>query len=52
METRPENGSLSSLTSSLAANIYDRLFPKHLQLVPGISDIYELELAFYECVFR
>jgi SAM-dependent methyltransferase len=32
----------------LSQNIYQRLFPKHLELVPQLNEVYELELAFYE----
>jgi RMKL-like, methyltransferase domain len=28
--------------------IYDHLFPAHLELVPQLNEVYELELAFYE----
>jgi hypothetical protein len=32
----------------LSEDIYRVLLPGHLQLIPGLSDVYELELAFYE----
>jgi SAM-dependent methyltransferase len=35
-------------TDALSEDIRRVLFPGHLQLVPGLSDVYELELAFYE----
>ncbi len=36
---------LSSLSSG---GLHSVLFPGHLRLIPGISDVYELELAFFE----
>src|SRR5207245_2299081 len=32
----------------LASNVYQKLFPPHLELVPQLNEVYELELAFYE----
>jgi hypothetical protein len=32
----------------LSYDITQRLFPSHLELLPDIKEIYELELAFYE----
>jgi hypothetical protein len=32
----------------LSESIQDRLLPKHLELVPQLNELYELELAFYE----
>jgi len=32
----------------LSDKIYDYLFPGHLELVPQLNEVYELELAFYE----
>jgi len=29
-------------------NIYQCLFPEHLELIPQLNEVYELELAFYE----
>ncbi len=29
-------------------NIYQYLFPEHLELIPQLNEVYELELAFYE----
>jgi len=32
----------------LSHSIHQRLFPAHLELIPQLSEVYELELAFYE----
>ncbi len=32
----------------LSSNVYQKLFPPHLELVPQLNEVYELELAFYE----
>jgi SAM-dependent methyltransferase len=32
----------------LATNVFQRLFPMHLGLVPQLNEVYELELAFFE----
>src|SRR2546427_13269776 len=32
----------------LATNVYQKLFPPHLELAPKLNEVYELELAFYE----
>ncbi len=32
----------------LSGGLVDRLFPPGRQLIPGINELYELELAFYE----
>jgi len=36
------------ITSSLAHGINATLFPPHLELVPQLNEVYELELAFHE----
>lgn len=33
---------------TLSQQIADRLFPRSYELLPGLNDVYELELAFYE----
>ena len=43
-----DSRSLGDLSSILSTNIYQHLFPKHLELVPQLNEVYELELAFYE----
>jgi hypothetical protein len=32
----------------LSSSVYQKLFPPHLELVPQLNEVYELELAFYE----
>lgn len=34
--------------SILSQGMYERVFPKHLELVPQLNEVYELQLAFYE----
>jgi len=36
------------LIEALSQNITDKLFPAHRELLPNLSDVYELDLAFYE----
>lgn len=36
------------LVELLSRNIYGRLFPEHLQIVPQLNEVYELEIAFHE----
>ena len=38
----------TNLIDALSQNIETRLFPSNRQLLPNLSDVYELELAFYE----
>jgi hypothetical protein len=45
---RPEKRSSKRPADVLSEDIYGKLLPGHLQLIPGLSDVYELELAFYE----
>ena len=37
-----------SLRTALTKNMLHRLFPEHLELVPQLNEVYELELAFCE----
>lgn len=37
-----------SLQETLSQTIYSRAFPPHLEVVPQLNEVYELELAFYE----
>ncbi|MGO9116196.1 MAG: TRM11 family SAM-dependent methyltransferase [Desulfomonilaceae bacterium] len=37
-----------SISEILFEKIYDLIFPAHLELVPQLNEVYELELAFYE----
>jgi len=46
-KTIPEKGS-SNGSELFSENIYGLLLPGHLQLIPGLNEVYELELAFYE----
>lgn len=48
VEMKSEKRSYARAADVLAEDIYGRLLPEHLQLTPGLSDVYELELAFYE----
>jgi len=43
-----KNYSSQSLKSTLRQSILRKLIPEHLQLVPQLNEVYELELAFYE----
>ena len=36
------------LSEILSTSVYDHFFPAHLELVPQLNEVYELELAFYE----
>ncbi|RLB40129.1 MAG: hypothetical protein DRH12_10550 [Deltaproteobacteria bacterium] len=40
-----ESGEIASL---LSKTLYERLFPRRLELVPQLNEVYELELAYYE----
>ncbi len=42
------NKSGQDIAEVLSSNMYHHLFPKHLELVPQLSEVYELQLAFYE----
>jgi len=35
-------------SGTLPCSMYERLFPAHLELVPQLNEVYELELAYYE----
>ena len=48
VEIRSEKRSSKRPADVLSGDIYGELLPGHLQLIPGLSDVYELELAFYE----
>jgi SAM-dependent methyltransferase len=48
VEIKPEKDSSKRPADVLSEDIYGLLLPGHLQLIPGLSDVYELELAFYE----
>jgi hypothetical protein len=43
-EIKPDKGTPDLFSKS----IYGLLLPPHLQLIPGLNEVYELELAFYE----
>lgn len=45
---RPEATSPATLKSVLASSIDEHLFSSDLELVPGVNEVYELQLAFYE----
>ena len=45
---RPEKHSAERSADLFSENIYRLLLPGHLQLIPGLNEVYELELAFYE----
>lgn len=47
VETIPEKP-FSESSVLFSNSIYGPLFPGHLQLIPGLNEVYELELAFYE----
>jgi hypothetical protein len=47
MEITPGDHSSEDL-NFFSESIYGRLLPEHLQLIPGLNEVYELELAFYE----
>lgn len=32
----------------LAKDMYQSIFPSHLELIPQLNEVYELELAYYE----
>lgn len=39
---------IRNVANILSHGIYQHLFPVHLELVPQLNEVYELELAFYE----
>lgn len=47
-EEEAENRSSGGSSALFSENIYERLLSGHLQLIPGLNEVYELELAFYE----
>lgn len=48
MKTGPEKHSKERSGDLFSESIYTRLLSGHLQLIPGLNEVYELELAFYE----
>ncbi len=46
--TKKKDPPIKSIADVLSVNMYERLLPAHLELVPGLNEVYELELAFYE----
>ncbi len=46
--TKDSQRTAKDLSEVLSTSIYDQLFPAHLELVPQLNEVYELELAFYE----
>jgi hypothetical protein len=47
MKTIPDKG-FSGSSDLFSESIFGLLLPEHLQLIPGLNEVYELELAFYE----
>lgn len=47
INTIPEK-QLTAGSDLFSENIYELLLPGHLQLIPGLNEVYELQLAFYE----
>jgi hypothetical protein len=48
ISTKTAEAVTNNLAEILSRTIHDRIFPPHLELVPQINEVYELELAFYE----
>lgn len=48
MKIRPDKHLGEHCADIFSESIHKRLLSAHLQLVPGLSEVYELELAFYE----
>lgn len=48
MVARTEAGKTTDIAAILSGGIRESLFPAHLELVPQLNEVYELELAFYE----
>jgi hypothetical protein len=48
LRATPDTHSEDHSASLFSESIYKLLLPGHLQLVPGLNEVYELELAFYE----
>ncbi|MCL6479520.1 MAG: hypothetical protein K6T65_14130 [Peptococcaceae bacterium] len=46
--TKQKQVSSKTIANVLSSSIYQRMFPSHLELVPQLNEVYELELAFYE----
>jgi len=39
---------VGNITDVLSRGVKESFFPKHLELVPQLNELYELELAYYE----
>jgi hypothetical protein len=48
VKIEPERHYLEGSADLFSENIYRLLLPEHLRLIPGLSEVYELELAYYE----
>src|SRR5690242_10010205 len=46
--TEREQTATLNVADVLAGNMRHRLFAEHLELVPQLNEVYELELAYYE----
>lgn len=48
LSTQQSSVPTRDLRTVLSTDVYQRLFPEHLELVPQLNELYELELAFCE----
>jgi len=48
LSTKEKQAPVRDSASVLSRGIHESLFPAHLELVPQLNEVYELELAFYE----
>jgi hypothetical protein len=39
---------VGNITDTLSRGVKESFFPRHLELVPQLNELYELELAYYE----
>jgi hypothetical protein len=48
LSTKEKQAPVRDIADVLSRGIHQGLFPAHLELVPQLNEVYELELAFYE----
>jgi hypothetical protein len=48
LSTKEKQVPVQDISDVLSRGIHESLFPAHLELVPQLNEVYELELAFYE----
>jgi len=48
LSAKEKQAPVRHIADVLSGGIHENLFPAHLELVPQLNEVYELELAFYE----